>query len=188
VPRRGYFGRRSCSARTGEKRGWTGSSLGSSSRALGLQAGRDRHNVVEDYSHTGMRQHTIALLCKDLCPRHNHLRRGDELEGWRSVYTAGLILPCQTRHLADTSRKTPVDRYRFTGDGDPRADSAGKGKHNGRKMSNGSILHCNIRMAALRYECWRSEQPLVFSDHRSDAPPPAELRVSGDPFLLPREA
>jgi len=47
------------------------------------------------------------------------------------------------------------------------------------------MLHCSKRMAALRSERWRCEQPLVSSGHRSNAPPPAKLRVSGDPLLLP---
>ncbi|RWY77386.1 hypothetical protein EHI44_33525 [Rhizobium leguminosarum] len=42
-------------------------------------------------------------------------------------------------------------------------------------------------MAALRSERWRSGQLLISSHQRSNAPPPAELRVSGDPLLLPGE-
>ncbi len=42
-----------------------------------------------------------------------------------------------------------------------------------------------MRMAALRSERWRSGQALISSGQRSDAPPPAKLRVSGDPLLLP---
>ncbi len=57
--------------------------------------------------------------------------------------------------------------------------------HNGPNITGRTILHCNICMAALRSKRWRSGQPLVCLIHRSNAPPPAELRVSGDPLLLP---
>ena len=53
------------------------------------------------------------------------------------------------------------------------------------KINTGFMLHCNMRMAALRTERWRSRRRLISSDQRSNAPPPAGLRVSGDPFLLP---
>jgi len=43
-------------------------------------------------------------------------------------------------------------------------------------------------MAALHSDRWRFRMILLFWRHRSDAPPPAKLRVSGDPLLLPREA
>lgn len=56
---------------------------------------------------------------------------------------------------------------------------------NDRKISIDLVLYCNISMVVLRSKPWRSRQPLVSSKHRSGAPPPAELRVSGDPFLLP---
>ncbi len=60
--------------------------------------------------------------------------------------------------------------------------------HSGRKLCNGTMLHCSRCMAVLRSQRWRSIRPLVILHHRSDAPPPAKLRVSGDPLLLPRVA
>ncbi len=55
----------------------------------------------------------------------------------------------------------------------------------GKRISTRFMLHCNIRMAALRSERWRSRQLLLFSDRRSDAPPPAKLRIIGRPTPPP---
>ena len=55
----------------------------------------------------------------------------------------------------------------------------------GKRISTRFMVHCNVRMAALRSERWRSRQLLLFSDRRSDAPPPAKLLI-GRPTPPPK--
>jgi error-prone DNA polymerase len=118
---------------------------------VALRQMTDGHNVVEDYSHTGLtlRQHPVAFLRRDLSAR-NIITCAEAMNArdGRCVYTAGLVLVRQKpgsaegvmfitiedrngsgqhRRLAHLVRKTPARGAGILDDGNQWPDPAGMG-------------------------------------------------------------